>query len=72
VRREKVPLDVALQVITLNPARILKLRRKGHVAAGADADVVLLNPDALDIIGVIAKGEWLMKDGDAIAKGTFE
>jgi len=72
VRREKVPLDLALQVITLNPARILKLRRKGQVATGADADVVLLDPATLDIRGVIAKGEWLMKDGGALAKGTFE
>jgi beta-aspartyl-dipeptidase (metallo-type) len=72
VQRERVPLDVALQVITLNPARILKLRRKGQVAAGADADLVLLGPDAFDIRAVIAKGEWLMKDGEAVAKGTFE
>lgn len=72
VQRECVPLDVALQVITVNPARILKLRRKGQVAAGADADLVLLTPDALEIRGVIAKGDWLMKDGEAVAKGTFE
>jgi beta-aspartyl-dipeptidase (metallo-type) len=72
VRRERVPLDVALQVVTLNPARILKLRSKGQVAAGADADIVLLAPDTLDIRAVIAKGRWLMKDGEAVAKGTFE
>jgi len=34
--------------------------------------VVLLDPGELDIRGVIAKGEWLMKDGAAIVKGTFE
>jgi beta-aspartyl-dipeptidase (metallo-type) len=72
VECEKVPLEIALQVATLNPARILKLRRKGQVAAGADADLVLLDPGELDIRGVIAKGEWLMRDGAAIVKGTFE
>ena len=41
---EHVPLGTALQVITSNPARILKLRGKGVVAPGADADLVLLDP----------------------------
>jgi beta-aspartyl-dipeptidase (metallo-type) len=72
VQHERVPLGVALQVVTSNPARILKLRGKGSVAAGADADLVLLGPGTLDIRGVIAKGVWLVKDGDAVAKGTFE
>jgi beta-aspartyl-dipeptidase (metallo-type) len=72
VRDEGVPLAVALQVITSNPARVLKLRGKGAIAAGADADVVLLDPAALEIRGVIAKGRWLMKDGAALARGTFE
>ena len=35
VRDEGVPLGTALQVITANPARILKLRGKGALAAGA-------------------------------------
>jgi beta-aspartyl-dipeptidase (metallo-type) len=72
VRREQVPLEIALQVVTLNPARALKLAGKGQVAPGADADLVLLDPATLEIRGVIAKGRWLMKDGEATAKGTFE
>jgi beta-aspartyl-dipeptidase (metallo-type) len=69
---EGVPLDTALQVITANPARILKLRGKGVIAEGADADIVLLDAKSLEIRGVIAKGRWLMKNGDVLAKGTFE
>jgi beta-aspartyl-dipeptidase (metallo-type) len=72
VLRERVPLETSLQVITANPARILKLRGKGQVAAGADADLVLLAPETLEIRGVIARGRWLMKDGDALVKGTFD
>jgi beta-aspartyl-dipeptidase (metallo-type) len=72
VQRERVPLETALEVITSNPARILKLRGKGRVAADADADLVLLTPDTLEIRGVIAKGRWLMKDGAAVVKGTFK
>jgi beta-aspartyl-dipeptidase (metallo-type) len=72
VREERVPLDTALQVVTANPARILKLRGKGQLSAGGDADLVLLQPDTLEIHGVIAKGRWLMKGLDIVAKGTFE
>ncbi|MGE5361517.1 MAG: beta-aspartyl-peptidase [Bacteroidales bacterium] len=67
-----VPLEVALQVVTTSPARILKLRGKGEVRPGADADLVLLTPDTLEIRGVVAKGAWLMRDGEPQARGTFE
>ena len=39
---------------------------------GADADIVLLEPETLEIRGVIARGRWLMRDGDVLVKGTFE
>jgi beta-aspartyl-dipeptidase (metallo-type) len=71
-QRERVPLATALQVITANPARILKLRGKGALAPGADADIVLLDPSSLEIDGVIAKGRWLMKARVPLARGTFE
>jgi beta-aspartyl-dipeptidase (metallo-type) len=72
VRGEGLPLGTALQVITSNPARILKLRGKGELAAGADADIVLLDAATLGIEGVIAKGRWLMRDRRPLVRGTFE
>jgi beta-aspartyl-dipeptidase (metallo-type) len=72
VRDEKVPLETALQVVTSTPARIYKLRGKGQIAAGADADLVLLTPGDLQVQGVIARGRWLMRDGALLAAGTFE
>jgi beta-aspartyl-dipeptidase (metallo-type) len=72
VTREGIPLGTALQVITANPARILKLRGKGQLVAGADADIVLLHSASLDITGVLARGRWLMRDGEVVTKGTFE
>jgi len=67
-----VPLATALQVITANPARILKLRGKGHLTAGSHADIVLLAPKTLEIAGVIARGRWLMRNGEPLVTGTFQ
>jgi beta-aspartyl-dipeptidase (metallo-type) len=69
---EKIPLETALAVITSNPARIYKLRGKGAIAEGADADLVLLDRDELAVRSVMARGRWLMKDGEPLVKGTFE
>jgi len=69
---EGLPLETALRAITCNPGRILKLRGKGELAPGADADIVLLEPASLAIRGVIARGRWLMRDGEVVGKGTFE
>jgi beta-aspartyl-dipeptidase (metallo-type) len=72
VRQDGVPLETALQTITSNPARILKLRDKGCLAAGAAADIVLLDASTLAITGTIARGRWLMRDGEVLVRGTFE
>jgi beta-aspartyl-dipeptidase (metallo-type) len=72
VLEEGIPLETALRVITANPARILKLRAKGRLAPGLDADLVLLDPTGLEIRTVVAKGRLLMKSGRLLAKGMFQ
>jgi beta-aspartyl-dipeptidase (metallo-type) len=72
VLEEKIPLEVALRVITQNPAAILKLPQKGIITEGKDADLVLLNKDDLTIDSVIALGKLMVKDKMPIIKGTFE
>ena len=72
VLEEGIPLETALRVITSNPARILKLKAKGRLAPGMDADVVLVDPKDLEVRTVIAKGRLLMKAGKVLAKGLFE
>lgn len=71
VQAEGIPLDTALRVITANPARILKLKTKGRLAPGMDADLVLLDAD-LQVRTVIAKGRLLMKSGKLMARGMFQ
>ncbi len=49
-------LQTALQFITLNPASILKLKGKGKIEVGSDADIIIMDQD-MNIQFVIAKGE---------------
>lgn len=72
VRVEGIPLPTALLPFTANPARILKLRGKGHLAMGQDADLVLVDRGTLELHTVIAKGRTLMSAGELKARGTFE
>lgn len=72
VLQQGIPLEEALKVITSNPARILKLKRKGLITKGSDADLVFLKPDALEIDNVIAMGKIMVQQGKPIVKGTFE
>jgi len=68
---EKLPLETALKVLTSNPARILKLKKKGNIQKGMDADVLLLNKD-LRISAVFALGQQVLENGVLLKKGTYE
>ena len=55
VTDEGIPLEIALQVATSNPADILKLAGKGHIAEGFDADILIMDK-AFNIIHLMANG----------------
>ena len=57
VATEGLSLEQALPAVTTNPARILKLERKGRLAAGMDADLVLVDGDHR-IRHVMSGGMW--------------
>jgi N-acetylglucosamine-6-phosphate deacetylase len=42
-----------------NPARVIGLADRGHLAAGARADLVVLDPDALAVRRVMRAGRWI-------------
>lgn len=69
---EKLPLSTVLKAVTANPARVLKLAKKGHIRPHADADLLLLDPENLALTGVMARGQWFMQDSQIIKVGTFE
>jgi len=65
------PLERVLPAFTTNPARLLRLGRKGHLGAGADADLVVLDR-AGAVADVMARGQWHVRGGRAVTRGTFE
>ena len=65
------PLERVLPAFTSNPARHLMLGRKGRLAAGADADLVVLD-EAGHVADVMARGRWHVQGGRAVVRGMFE
>ena len=65
------PLERVLPAFTGNAARLLRLRRKGCLAAGADADLVVLD-GAGGVADVMARGRWHVRGGRPVVRGVFE
>lgn len=72
VKVDGVPLEQALLPVTKNPAAILKLKTKGMIAPGMDADLILADIKTLDIHTVLARGQVMVADGKPVVHGTFE
>lgn len=71
VTKKGLPLETVLPLVTANPARHLELPGKGRVAAGCDADLCFFSQD-LGLRHVLAKGRFLMREGEVVVKGSFE
>jgi N-acetylglucosamine-6-phosphate deacetylase len=58
-----VPLVEAVQMASLNPARALGIEdRKGHIAVGADADLVVLD-DSFEVLRTVVGGRTVFVRG---------
>lgn len=71
IREENIAPEIALKVLTSNPARILKLKKKGNIAEGLDADLLLLDAE-WNIQDVFAMGVQVLANGNLLKKGTYE
>jgi len=71
VFNEEIPLEIAIRAITSNPAKILKLNKKGKIEVDMDADLCLLDEN-LDVDTVIAKGKIMVENKKAVVFGMFE
>ena len=66
-----VPLENALLPFTRTPARLLRLSGKGEIAVGNDADLVVLDTDALPS-DVMVRGRWHVRCSAPVVRGTFD
>ena len=69
--RSRQDLERVLPAFTSNPARLLRLERKGRLARDADADLVVLDADG-GVADVMARGRWFVRGGRAVVRGMFE
>ena len=64
-------LEEALPAFTDNVATLLRLKGKGRLDLGCDADLVVLDEDHR-VADVMARGRWLVVDRKPVVLGTFE
>ena len=70
VRAGVLELSEAVALFTANPATFYGLDRKGRVAVGGEADLILLDRD-LQLVHVMARGQKAVTDGSAVLRGSF-
>ena len=72
VQDEGIPMETALLFVTSSPAAAIGMYpQKGHLAEGADGDLILMD-SRLSIRQVYAKGKLAAKDGISALHGAFE
>ncbi len=65
-------LDEVLPLVTLNPARALKLDRKGRLVEGVDGDLLVLRQETLEVVHVFARGGQLVNAGKVTLQSAQE
>lgn len=64
-------LTQVLALATVNPARVLGLKQKGRLREGADADILLLRKQSLELREVFARGKRFVSDGQVVFSPQF-
>lgn len=70
VTKENLGWETALTTVTANPAKILKLKRKGFLIENYDADLAILDNE-LQIHTVIARGTLMMRNHEILKYDTY-
>jgi len=72
LRAERLSWPQVLAPVTVNPAGIYGLARKGRIEPGLDADITVFSGRELQVCHVLAQGRTMIKDGQIRTWGTFE
>ena len=70
VKLQALSLQDFVRKTSVNPARILGLRNKGHLTPGADADITVLDLERQKAKMSIANGQVIMHRGYVCGKGS--
>jgi beta-aspartyl-dipeptidase (metallo-type) len=68
----RLPLAEVLPLFTSNVAAVLQLPNKGELAAGKDADLLVLRKERLELLHLFARGRQFVKDGRLVAVSKQE
>ncbi|WP_229203967.1 beta-aspartyl-peptidase [Campylobacter anatolicus] len=71
VKNGVLSVEQTLSLMSLNIAKFLNLNGKGEIKVGNDADFAVFDSE-FNILSVMAKGEFMVRDGEVIKKGFFE
>jgi beta-aspartyl-dipeptidase (metallo-type) len=71
LRRRGHELQDILPCLSSNVASLLRLRSKGRIQPGLDADLVVLSADNT-VRDAMALGRWMVREGAVVQFGTFE
>ena len=63
-------LEKSIPLFSTTPADFYKLKQKGKIEPGKDADLLMLDKD-FNLISSFAKGRKMMAEGKLLIKGTF-
>ncbi|MDR3590263.1 MAG: amidohydrolase family protein, partial [Negativicutes bacterium] len=69
VKMQAISLGEFVMKASSNPARILGLKNKGHLAEGADADITVLDTACQEPVMTIAAGKIVMYKGHVCGQG---
>jgi beta-aspartyl-dipeptidase (metallo-type) len=64
-------LQQVLPLVTSNTARVLQLRSKGALEPGMDGDLLVLDPENLEIVEVIARGKRMVSNRELQVSEAF-
>jgi len=70
LKQEILGLEESIRLFSTTPADFYKLKQKGEIKPGMDADILLLDKD-FNLTASFVMGQKMMDEGKVLVKGTF-